>query len=174
MTSKGRDNLVIISVMVLVVAGYFLFKNPGGAPLAEDHSNVRSMGQALSSLGELPDDYNGLIETGNDYMDHGNYAMAAECYRRALALDSSSLDVRTDYGACLHGMGLLERARDEFARVLEKNPHHPIANFNQGIVYLDMKMNDSTRIYWERYLALEPEGTVAESVREFLKRMNQK
>jgi len=172
---KKRDNLIIIVVLVVVAGGYFLTRKPWSQPTQSNHgvrSSVSSMGDAMSNIGELPEDYESLVAMGNQYMDQSNFPMAAECYRRALDMDGSSLDVRTDYGACLHGMGLLERAREQFAIVLTQEESHPIANFNMGIVFYNMELNDSARFYWNKFLMVEPEGRVPESVREALKQIN--
>ncbi|MFZ5979476.1 MAG: tetratricopeptide repeat protein [Candidatus Zixiibacteriota bacterium] len=172
---KKKDNLIILAVLIIVAGGYLLVKQPWSQPnliRQSEHGHASSMSDAMQNIGDLPEDYEGLIAMGNKNMDVFNYPMAAECYRRALLLDSSSLDVRTDYGACLHGMGLLDRAREEFTRVLAVDESHPIANYNLGIVFYNMDNNDSARYYWERFLVLEPEGQVSESVRNVLKEMS--
>jgi Tfp pilus assembly protein PilF len=102
-------------------------------------------------------------------MDHENFPVAAECYRRALALDGSSTDVRSDYGSCLHGMGLPQRAIDEFRKVLAQDPKHTICNFNLGVVFNEMKLTDSARYYWNKYLKMEPQGKAADAARQLLK-----
>ena len=165
-----KENLIIIIVLVLFGAGFLIFKNPGQAQKEDPHRNVGSMSDAMNQLNNLPDDYESLVKMGNDFMDDRNYPVAAECYRRALAIDGSSNNVRTDFGACLHGMGLPQRALQEFRTVYEEQPEHPVVNFNLGIVFHDLGMPDSTRYYWQRYLVLEPEGEVADAVREFLDR----
>ena len=53
----------------------------------------------MPMLTDLPTDYMGLVQAGNENMDQRQFPLAAECYRRALAIDGSSTDVRTDYGA---------------------------------------------------------------------------
>jgi Tfp pilus assembly protein PilF len=102
-------------------------------------------------------------------MDHGNYPVAAEAYRRALAIDSTSADVRTDYGACLHGMGMPDRAIEEFKRVLANDPKHSIAHFNLGIVFYQSQKPDSARYYWKKYLEIDPNGNAADAARNYLK-----
>ena len=123
----------------------------------------------MGVLNSLPVDFNSLVELGHQNMDAGNYAVAAECYRRALAIDGSSLDLRTDYGACLHFMALPDRAIEEFRTVLKQNPNHPIANFNMGIVYYNENKNDSAEFYWNKYLTIDPNGSASETARKLLK-----
>jgi tetratricopeptide (TPR) repeat protein len=102
-------------------------------------------------------------------MDSFNYAVAAECYRRALDLDDRSADVRCDFGACLHAMGLPQRALEEFRIVLAAEPTHQVVHFNLGIVHYDLGRLDSARYYWEALLALNPDERAAERVRELLR-----
>ena len=169
-TESRRDTFIILSVLIIFAAGYFIVKLSSQETPESGGESQASMSTAMAGMGEFPEDYESLVKLGNDFMDRMNFPMAAESYRRALAIDSSSLDVITDYGACLHGMGLVERARDEFAKVLGKNPQHPIANYNMGIVFYDLEMPDSARFYWERFLTVEPEGRAAEAIRGFLEK----
>ena len=172
---KRRDNFIVVVILLIVTGGYLLVKQPWSQPVPVNpggHNHASSMSEAMQNIGELPEDYDALIAMGNEYMDNFNYPVAAECYRRALEIDGSSLDVRTDYGACLHGMGLLERARDEFNKVLAEDESHPVANYNLGIVFYNLENDDSARYYWERFLMVEPEGQVSASVRNVLKEMD--
>jgi tetratricopeptide (TPR) repeat protein len=122
-------------------------------------------------LENLPTEYGPLVKAGNDFMDQQNFPLAAELYRRALAIDSTSPDVRTDFGACLHGMGLVHRAIEEFHRVISEHPEHGIANFNLGVVYFGNGENDSALYYLEKYVKGNPEGTPADMAREYLKQI---
>ncbi len=174
-----RDILIVAGVLVVVTVGYLIFggKSQPPAPpqqaqqqsMADDPHAGSDMSGAMAALQDLPTDYQGLVQVGNNQMDNGNFAVAAECYRRALAIDSSSMDVRTDYGACLHGMGLPERALEEFKRVLKADPHHEIVKFNLGVVYSDLGQADSAKYYWQAYLAASPNGPAAPRAKELLK-----
>ncbi len=177
-----RDMVIIVGVIVVATAGYFLFKEPSQPPQpvpqqsmndVEGHAGmVGSMDEALQAMGGLPQDYNSLVQFGNQQMDQRNFPVAAEAYRRAMALDGSSNAVRTDYGACLHGMGLGQRALEEFKKVLSIEPDHPIANFNAGIVFREMGELDSARVYWENYLRVDPNGSAVASAKALLKELD--
>ena len=120
-------------------------------------------------LDSFPTQYGLLVEQGNNYMDHENYAMAAEAYRRALVIDGSSADVRSDFASCLHAMGLPKRALDEFRKVLAQDPKHVVVYFNLGVVFQGLGESDSARYYWQKYLAMDPNGQPADAARQFLK-----
>lgn len=169
-----RDSLIVAGMVVVVGAGYFIFARPDKPPAGEfNHPQVEGMDRsAMSGMLNLPTDYNSLLQFGNQAMDHGNFPLAAEAYKRALAIKGDDPDVRTDYGACLHGMGLPHRALQEFTKVLAQRPDHPVATFNMGIVYYNEKQYDSAKTYWEKYLTLQPEGEVANTVRQYLQQLD--
>lgn len=172
-----RDTAIIVSVFIAVAVGFFTFRTPqtphwdhvAGSSV---HAGVEDMARTMEALGRLPVDYDSLVEFGNRTMDQADYALAAECYRRALSIREGSPDMRTDYGACLHAMGLPHRAIEEFKRVLAEHPRHGIACFNLGVVYYSEQLFDSARTYWVRYLVLEPGGNAAEQARRYLKELD--
>jgi Tfp pilus assembly protein PilF len=122
-------------------------------------------------INQLPKDYESLVHMGNQIYDQGNFTMAAEIYRRALEIDGSSPDVRTDYGACLNAMGLPQRAVDQFTIVVREHPTHRISHFNLGIVYRNMNRTDSAKYFWEKFLELEPTGEMADAARRYIAQM---
>ncbi len=178
--TNRRDLLILGAVFLVVTVGYFVFKKPE-VVLMSPASEVTSpndvatgdMNEAMQMFENLPTDYSSLVALGNKYMDERNYPVAAECYQRALALNGDSLDVRVDYGACLHGMGLPRRAIEEFRRVIEMNPSHALAIFDVGIVYYDLNEIDSARVYWQKYLTLDPNGKAAEVAHALLEKIGE-
>lgn len=181
-----RDILILGGVVAVAAVAYFVIKDPAAKPVPPGSQSTGQQqdfpshppvgdGQPMMSggfLDSLPKSYDSLVFFGNNFMDNQNFAMAAECYRRALSLDPSSNDVRTDYGACLHGMGLPERAIEEFRKVIGGNPQHVIATFNLGIVFNQMNQKDSARYYYNRVLALVPQGELAQAATERLKELD--
>jgi tetratricopeptide (TPR) repeat protein len=171
-----RDAVIIAGVLLIFTIGYIIFKSPQEMPAPQaqqpQQTSQAGMGDMAASMPDLPTDYDGLVTTGNRYMDQGNYPIAAEAYRRALDIDESSVDVRTDFGACLHAMGLPDRALEEFHKVLQQDPNHAIAHFNLGIVYYEKQQTDSARYYWNKYLSLEPNGRAADAARDLLKQLD--
>lgn len=174
-----RDTLIIVSVIVIAAVGYFMINKPVSLPASQEehvnqevdpnHQDIEGM---TSALGNLPNDYNSLVQLGNQTMDQKNFPMAAECYKRALKIKSDSSDIRTDYGACLYGMGLPERAIEEFMKVIKKYPKHRNANFNLGIVYYTLSQVDSAKTYFNKYLSLETTGPTADAAKNYLKELN--
>ena len=168
--------MVIAGVLLIFTIGYIILRSPQEMPAPpaqpQQQTSQTGMGDMAAAMPDLPGDYDGLVTAGNTFMDQGNYAIAAEAYRRALDIDGSSVDVRTDFGACLHAMGLPERALEEFHKVLQRDPNHAIAHFNLGIVYYEKQQSDSARFYWNKYLSLEPSGRAADAARDLLKQLD--
>jgi len=170
--SSMRDTLIIVAAIVVVGGGFLLYKSsqaPPPPPVAQDppHQGMEGM----EALADMPTDYGSLIAVGNQTMDQGNFAVAAESYRRALAINGESPDLRTDYGACLHGMGLPHRAIEEFHTVIAEHPEHRIANYNLGIVYFSQNVADSARFYFEKYLTVDPNGGAAAQAKSYLEKL---
>jgi len=189
-STRIRDVGIIVGVLVVMSIAYFIFRDkpvlqqvvrqqeqqmPAGDQTAmpSDHPPVEGMSNmpGMEALDSLPKDFNSLVMLGNQNMDQGNLPVAAECYRRALAIDSNQIDVRVDYGACLHGMGMGDRAVQEFRKALAMSPRHAIAHFNMGIVFLDLQKNDSAKAYFRKYLEIEPNGRAAADAKRLLQQI---
>jgi tetratricopeptide (TPR) repeat protein len=169
--NRKRDTVIIGGVLIITLIAYVLFKTPERVPVPDSRRGTvsRTANAGMGLPDDLPSSYDSLVIAGNRCMDDGNFAMAAESYRRALALDGSSPDVRTDFGACLHALGLSEKAIEEFRTVLSNNPSHSTAHFNLGIVFYQLGRTDSARHYWKEYLRLDPTGRAAEMAEKLLK-----
>ncbi len=169
-----RDTLITVAVLAVAATIFFLMKSSEPDPHAghnHDTEQTQSSQITIDQLGDLPTDYNTLVGMGNQFMDERNMPVAAEIYSRALAIDGTSPNVRTDYGACLHALGMNEEALAQFKQVNQEHPNHTTSIFNVGIVYYGMGQSDSARVYWQKYLTLDPNGNAAESARSFLEKI---
>jgi tetratricopeptide (TPR) repeat protein len=165
-----RDGLVLGGIAAIVVVAYLVAMRPFASeeePESTQQAMPASHEESMAEMEGFPETYEALVPMGNDLMDQGNFPMAAECYKRALALQDDD-NVRVDFGACLHGMGMPVRAIEEFMTVIADNPNHAIAHYNLGIVYSTQQMADSARLYFEKYLEIDPQGPAAASAREFM------
>ncbi len=170
-----KDSLTIAGVILFVVLGYIVWQLARSTDQPETagfHPELGggNMDQAMAALADLPEDFETLVQMGNQFMDNRNYAVAAEIYKRALA-QKEVANIRVDYGACLHAMGLDLRALEEFRTVLAQEPTHAIANFNMGIVFSGQHMADSAIFYFNKYLELEPDGRAAPTARQYLQEL---
>ncbi len=121
-----------------------------------------------AEIAKLPKDFAKLVEMGNHYFDHQQFHDAMVIYRKALEIDSTDFNVRTDYAAALNFMGEFAGAKRELEKVLAKNPKHIVATFNLGVVYINTGDNANARKYWNKYLELDPNSPRAAEVRKML------
>ncbi len=176
---KIRDTLLIVVFLLAASLAYFLFSNkPTVAEAGHQHTTAMSQDQGnMPGLEEmkasLPDDYDGLVQQGNIYMDSHVYPMAVEAYRRALAIDSSDVNVMVDLGASLHAMGDIHGALKMFKEAVKKDPNHSVAYFNLGIAYLGLDSSKKAAESWRRYLELEPDSPMKDTVQNFIEMLEQ-
>jgi len=99
--------------------------------------------------------------TGNLYYDwmeqnagalRGTYAQKAiAAYRKALEINPDNLDVRTDMAiAYLYDPDNPMLSIQETNIVLQKDPNHIQANFNRGIMLMQINRIDEARVQFER------------------------
>jgi cytochrome c-type biogenesis protein CcmH/NrfG len=150
---------------------------PGGAGAgappqmpAEVTLQVQKFRQVLA---RDPDDLEANVGFGNLLFDSGQWQRAVEHYARALAQDPKNADVRVDMAIAYHNLGRDDQARAEMERVTREAPHHRNAWLNLGVVTAAMGDNAAAVQAWERYLALEPNGSHSASIREELARLKQ-
>jgi tetratricopeptide (TPR) repeat protein len=169
------DYLYILVFIVVFAAAFFVIHGSRGVSTRSAQESIsQSAGMATidDMLASLPDDYNELVKLGNKFMDNRHYAVAVECYRRALAINSSDPNVICDLGACLHATGDFGGAAKMFEKAIDIDSLHAIAYFNLGIVFRTMQENDSAKIYWEKLISLFPNQDISDSARKYLEQIN--
>ena len=170
-----KQNLIpIVGFLAVFAAVYLVFSAvQQKAETGHRHSDLSSQPQGNADfdklLSELPDDFEQLVGMGNGYMDDGIYAMAIVCYEKALSENPADADVMTDLGVCYHAIGNSENAIKTFEQVLELSPEHMITHFNLGIVYRDLNMPEKTGFYWKRLIEFHPKQPLADTVRKYIK-----
>ena len=92
--------------------------------------------QMLASLKERlkanPHDLAALVGLASLYFDAGKYAQAIPYYQRALALDPSNPDTRTDYATALHGAGHDLEALDQLQTGADRQSGLPAGTVQRG------------------------------------------
>jgi tetratricopeptide (TPR) repeat protein len=103
----------------------------GGGPPAPV---MQELGELRARLKANPKDLAALVTLSDMYFDAGKYDQAIGYYTRALALDPSNPDVRTDYATALHQTGHDLESLKQLDLVLAERPKFLQALFNRGIV----------------------------------------
>lgn len=173
-STYGRDTILIIGVIVVFAAAYFIFQEkPEPRATGFEHPDVPGMTMGATPdmeklIAELPQDYKSLIGLGNNYMDQGMYGIAIECYQRGLAIDSTDPNVLVDLGACYHAAGSGEKAIGLFQKALTIKPDHVIGHFNLGIVYRQLGNFEMAKKHWEKVIELDPGTPMADTSQGFI------
>jgi len=140
--------------------------SPGSTPSSQGDPPLPQLSEV--EIAQLPKDFKKLVEMGNHYFDHQQFHDAMVIYKKALEINPSDLDVRTDFAAALNFMGDFVGAKRELEKVLAKSPDHIVATFNLGVVHINTGDNGAARKYWNKYLELDPSSPRAQEVRKLL------
>jgi tetratricopeptide (TPR) repeat protein len=103
----------------------------GGGPPAPV---MQELTELRARLKANPSDLAALVALSDMYFDAGKFDEAIGFYTRALALDPTNPDVRTDYATALHQTGHDIEALKQLDVVLADRPKFLQAMFNRGVV----------------------------------------
>lgn len=107
-------------------------------------------------LAKNPNDLGALVGLASLYFDAGKFDQAIPYYTRALALDPSNPDTRTDYATALHGAGHDLEALAQLEKVLDEKPNFPPALFNEGIVASTIGRRTQAVEAFKKFIAVAP------------------
>lgn len=176
-----KDHVLILSVLVAagvisLAAQMFSPKadaRPENAPaesgMMGGQKPVMDMDAFIASL---PKDFESLVSMGNALMDQGHYAMAVECYHRALEQHPDDANVIVDLGACQHALGQNKEAIASFMKGLSIDPGHKIAKYNLGIAYWGQGDTAQARGWWETFVKESPPSEMRSQVESLLVQLN--
>lgn len=87
------------------------------------------------------------------YGEKGLYYEAVNAYKRAIELDTTSVEARMGLGEVFEDKGLYREAIEEYRRVIDMDGKHTGAMYNLAIVYEKVDPREAIA-QWERYVAL--------------------
>jgi tetratricopeptide (TPR) repeat protein len=87
------------------------------------------------------------------YAEKGLYYESVNAYKKAIDLDSASVDARMGLGEVYEDKGLYKEAIEEYRRVIDLDSKHTGAMYNLALVYEKVDPKESI-VLWERYIAL--------------------
>jgi len=105
--------------------------------------------------------------------DTGNWDEAIVNYDKVLAVDSSRVGAIVDLGVCYYNTGRTAQAENLFELALKREPHHPVALFNLGIVNEQRKNYDASLRYFHQLLESGPPESMREPVLQAMQRVLQ-
>lgn len=134
-------------------------------------------------------DTTALVSLGNTYYDWGSYLAfqkkdnrgaaekwmkAIEAYVKALKLDPTNVNVKTDLGALYLYLNNPLEAKKQWMEVLSQVPTAPQALYNMGLVSKVLGETTEAARYIEEYLRLYPSDTNAAQARKLLDELKKK
>ncbi|MCC6716256.1 MAG: c-type cytochrome biogenesis protein CcmI [Acetobacteraceae bacterium] len=138
---------------------------PAAAPSPEARAAmIRGMVERLAArLAETPDDADGWQRLGRAYAVMGERAKSAEAYARAGALRPDDMAIAlAEAQALLEGLppsaAVPPRALELLTRVLAADPRQPAALWHLGVAAAKRGAMDEAVGYWNRLIAVLPEG----------------
>jgi tetratricopeptide (TPR) repeat protein/TolB-like protein len=87
------------------------------------------------------------------YAEKGLYYESVNAYKKAIELDSTSVEARMGLGEVYEDKGLYKEAVEEYRRVIELDGKHTGAMYNLALVYEKTDPREAIS-QWERYIAL--------------------
>lgn len=140
---------ILLEVLVLALAfstGYLYVTRPvdtlGRSLKGIDALTLRDLGvdpkvlekYYVDRLNTNPNDFDSLVNLGNLVFDDGRrFLEAVDYYRRALAIEPTDANVRTDMGIALLGLGRRHEAIQAFQQAIVDRPNHALAHYDLGI-----------------------------------------
>lgn len=128
---------------------------PEGHPPVDPARLIKNLEQQAE---KNPRDPEPAIRLGNLFYDQGHYVQAADWYERALEIDPTNVNCRTDLGTAFFYLGRPKDALREYERALAIQPKHEPAIFNKIIVNLEGTRDiQAARTAWELLFKLNPD-----------------
>ena len=126
----------------------------GGTPAGPPGPVMQELTQLRGRLARNPKDLAALVQLANMEYDAQKFDKAAALYVRALALDPSNPDVRTDYATALHRGGRDLDALKQLDLVLHQRPEFHAALFNRGVVLRAIGRRTDAVADFKKYLSV--------------------
>ena len=175
----NQKNAVIYFGIFIIVISILFFKinkldygadtNNSTEPSGIDSRILSEINLLRNMIQNNKKDIQPYIRLGNIFFDINRKQEAIEYYKDALNIDSTNADVRIDMGICYFNLGESETAIEEVKKSLEFSPDHPNALFNLGIINYTADNKAEALVWFQKYTTVQPEGELADRVREYIK-----
>jgi len=139
------------------------YRSVGQLEMANVHLELRG-NREPTLVDPLMERYYGLIESALAYQNRGfqafesgDWATAADYFRRGLELEPNNLSLRHTLGTALHQMGEVEAAIAEFEDVIRLSPSHAQASFSLGVIFATTGRYEDARAKFAQAVQHEPD-----------------
>jgi tetratricopeptide (TPR) repeat protein len=139
-----------------------------GEMRASDAQAAKKIQALEKAVTDHPDDMATTLQLANSLQDRAMYEKAIQYYSLYLAKNPKDADARVDMGICYKGINDLSEAEKQMKKALSYAPQHLNATFNLGIVCLDERKFQESGEWFEKTVALDPDGEVGKKARQLL------
>jgi cytochrome c-type biogenesis protein CcmH/NrfG len=171
---------LVVGVIIMNFAG-----SPGGsggssapAPITGQQPGPdriklsRDIAQLEEIIKKDPNNYQALVQLGNDHFDLGEAQKSVEAYQRALAIKGDDPNVLTDMGVMYRQLKDFPKAVAAFRKAVASSPTHPQSRMNLGVVLMhDMNDTPAAIAAWEDFLRVAPNDPNAENIRRSIEEL---
>lgn len=145
-----------------------LTQQPGFAAQNPPAVAAKAAREVLEQLKADPNNFALLAKAGNIYMYSRVFPGAAEYYEKALRVKEDA-KVRNDYGNALFYSGEVDRALEQYEKILKADPKNADALFNRGMVRWRGKHDPKAAVEsWKLLLKTSPEDPRRGAVEEMI------
>jgi cytochrome c-type biogenesis protein CcmH/NrfG len=174
---------LIVGVVIMTFAGGSGSSGGSGAPAPVTPGQEQQQGpdrvklsRDIAQLEELvrkdPNNYQALVQIGNDYFDMGEAQKSVDAYQKALAIKGDDPNVLTDMGVMYRQLKEFPKAVTAFRKAAAAGPTHPQSRMNLGVVLMhDMNDKAGAIAAWEDFLRVAPNDPNAEPIRRSLEEL---
>jgi len=146
----------------------------GGTPAGPPGPVMEELAALRARLARNPKDLAALVRLGDMEFDAQKFDKASDYYARALALDPTNPDVRTDYATALHQNGHDIEALKQLDTVLKERPAFATALFNRGVVLQAIGRRTDAIADFKHYLSVvKPDDRRAQDARAALQQLGE-
>ncbi len=145
----------------------------GGQQQGPDRIKLsRDIAQLEDIVKKDPNNYQALVQIGNDYFDLGEAQKSVDAYSKALAIKGDDPNVLTDMGVMYRQLKDFPKALAVFRKAASLSPTHPQSRMNIGVVLMhDLNDPKGAIAAWEDYLRVAPGDPNAESIRRSIEEL---
>ncbi len=167
---------ILIGISVLLAS----FRWGNGYPVQEQSASDAGLnatvGPLLERLRQDPSDKDALVDLGDAFYDHSEWEDAIAWYEDALYADEGNTDVRARLGTAYFYSGNLEKAKQQWLRVLEMDPDEVQAHYGLAMLYSSQTPPDSEAAAreWETVIRLAPGSQEAGSAERQLETLGKR
>jgi tetratricopeptide (TPR) repeat protein len=129
-----------------------------GALAYQDGNRERAMAALQSAVQENPDHIMARFLMGTIFKEKGEYAAAAEQYKRAAELASSVAGNFYNLGLMYHLLNRLQEAAASYVHAINLNPQDLKSNMYLGLVYTALGKPQIGLPYSQRAVELDPQS----------------